>query len=354
MSMELTLPSSFNVPNNLADRYGNLTENLGDGITSGYGIIGYKGKVWSIRYGSHEQILMREDESSPVFWIEVVIVKAASVVSRTYYENGYQEGSNSPPDCSSSNGIVPDSNAPNKQAVSCAVCPRNVLKVMPNGKPGKECANAKRLAVVPLHDLTNEAYGGPMLLRVPGGSLVNLKTFGESMKKYGFPLYWTYGTKISFDPGESFPKFVFSPVRPLTNPELNIVDEFRANSNTQRIIAESDNSETTGEPEWEAQKPQIQKPQTQPMRTMTPTTGAASSRNAQDAGTNLPAPTNNTAQDTQDRSEKSRSGGFAASASTRSQTAKNKPNTTPKPEPQAEPELETQLDFEEQLNALLS
>lgn len=243
--MSTTLPATFK--NFDVARYANQpVERLGEGVTSGYGIIGYKGKVWSNRYGGEDEIIMRPDKDGPANSIPVVIVKAARVVSRTFYEGGYVEGSTAPPDCMSSNGITPASNSPKPQAASCAVCPRNQTHIMSNGKPGRECSNGKRLAVVPAEDLRNEAYGGPMLLRTPGGSLTNLKMFGEMMSGYGFPYYWTYVTKIGFDAAAPHPKFIFEPVRPLTPAELDIVDELRGNPNTDRIVDEVSEGQNAG------------------------------------------------------------------------------------------------------------
>lgn len=278
MSNELQLSNAFSAPVDFS-RYANTpVEKLGDGISSGYGIVGYKGKRWSTRYGGDEEILMRDDGDGPRGSIELVILKAANCVSRTWYENGYQEGSSAPPDCMSANGLTPSANSPKKQAASCAVCPRNQFKDMPNGKKGKECHNAKRLAVAPLNDLRNEALGGPMMLRVPGASLTPLKTYGDRMSKFGFPYHFTYGTRISFDPAESYPKFVFSEIRPLTKAELDIVDELRDDPNLHRILDESEPvapaSLRSDGPQWEQN-----------------TTGAASSPSAPTVTQNTEAQT---------------------------------------------------------------
>lgn len=254
MSTSLVLPNAFG-SNSVTARYqgqGIANERLGEGISSGYAIVGYKGKVWSIRHSGNEYPLMRDDGDGPRGSIEAVVVKASGVISKVFYENGYTEGSNASPDCMSVNGVTPAVSSPKKQAAACVVCPRNQFKPLPNGKKGKECSDSKRLAIVPLDDVTNEAFGGPMLLRVPAASLTTLKVYGDQMAGYGYPYYFTYGTRIAFDPSESYPKFVFSPIRPLTPHELDDIDQMRGNPDINRIVAEDDPAPATnGGVQWE-------------------------------------------------------------------------------------------------------
>src|SRR6478609_10592691 len=82
-----------------------VADDLSSGIQSSFGLIGYKGKVWSIRYRGDENPLMREDGDGPKSSIEVVILNASKAVSKVWYEQGYVEGSNAAPDCFSNNGI---------------------------------------------------------------------------------------------------------------------------------------------------------------------------------------------------------------------------------------------------------
>src|SRR6188768_3224916 len=90
-------------------------DDLGAGISAGFGVIGYKGKTWSIRHKGGEIVLMRPDGDGPLNSIELVIVDAPNHLSKTWYEQGYAEGANTPPDCASSNGVVPDAGVPKKQ-----------------------------------------------------------------------------------------------------------------------------------------------------------------------------------------------------------------------------------------------
>ena len=173
--------------------------------------------------------------------IEVVILKAAGHLSKIFYKDGYKEGSTESPDCYSNNGVTPDINSKNKQSNTCAACPMNAWgsRITPAGKPGKACSDSKRAVVVPLADLTNEVYGGPMLLRIPAASLQDLAQYGQKMGSMGYP-YYAIGTRISFDTKEAFPKFVFNAIRPLSDEEADQIIALRDDSRVARILSESE------------------------------------------------------------------------------------------------------------------
>jgi hypothetical protein len=212
---------------------------LSAGVQVGFGIIGYKGKVWSTRFRGTNTDLMRHDGDGPMNSVEIVILKASAHVSKIWYENGWVEGSNAAPDCFSTNGITPDIGAKKRQHTSCALCPKNQWgsRITPQGKQGKACGDSKRLAIVPLPDIANEGLGGPMLLRVPAASLGDLATFGDKYKAMGYP-YFSIGVRIAFDPKESYPKFTFSAIRPLTDAEADLVLQMRDSAQVNRILAE--------------------------------------------------------------------------------------------------------------------
>ncbi len=238
--MNAIIPASFGA---VSTRFAasQQQDDLSSGIQSSFGLIGYKGKVWSIRHRGAETPLMREDGDGPRGSIEVVILKASTQVSKIWYENGYVEGSNAAPDCFSNNGVTPDPTAAKKQCTSCAVCPHNQWgsRVTPAGKQGKSCSDSKRLAVVPNGDINNDAFGGPMLLRVPAASLQDLAAFGQKMQQMGYP-YYSIVTKIGFDAAESFPKFTFSALRPLADNEADLVLSMRDGHQVNRILSDSE------------------------------------------------------------------------------------------------------------------
>ena len=216
-------------------------DDLGAGIAGGYGMIGYKGKVWSIRYKGEEHKLMRDDGDGPRGSVELVVIKASQHLGKVWYEAGYAEGSKAAPDCFSSNGVTPDPTSPKKQSTVCATCPKNAFgsAMKQDGTPGKgkACSDHKRLAVTSLHDVDNEMFGGPMLLRVPASSLNALATYGKGVQKLGFP-YYGVGTRVAFDTQDAYPKFVFSPIRPLNDEEAAKVMALMNDPQVDRILAE--------------------------------------------------------------------------------------------------------------------
>jgi hypothetical protein len=236
MSTDLT---TFNAQLPTKLRGQKIENELSAGIAAGFGLIGFKGKVWSVRYQGNTTPLMREDNDGPRNSIEVVIVKASSHISKIWYDGKYVEGSQAAPDCFSTNGIVPDPGAAKKQAPACAGCPKNAWgsRITDAGKQGKACADSKRLAVVWGGDLKNEALGGPMLLRVPAASLKELAAFGDRMIAQGFPGH-AFVTRISFDAESAFPQFNFAAVRPLTDAEYDVIEQVRNDPRTARILAE--------------------------------------------------------------------------------------------------------------------
>lgn len=235
------LPATFN-QNQIAPAFANGPDGkeLGAGIQSSFGIVSYRGKVWAIKYQGNETPLMREDGDGAKASIEAIIVKASPSLSKIFYEQGFVDGSNAPPDCFSTNGEVPDPAAPKKQSTTCAGCPKNAFgsKITDAGKQSKACADSKRLVIVPTGDMKNELFGGPMLLRCPAASLKDLKSFGDTLGAAGFQ-YYAVSVKISFDVSESYPKFVLTPVRPLTQDEALEVLALRDDPRVQRILSEA-------------------------------------------------------------------------------------------------------------------
>jgi hypothetical protein len=243
------VPAGFG---NVSTRFANVKRenDLAAGVQTGFGHIGYKGKAWSIRYRGDDKVLMRPDGDGQANSIELVILKSSAAVSKIWYESGYVEGSTAAPDCFSTNGVVPDAASTKKQCTTCAACPKNAWgsRITPQGKPGKACSDSKRLAVVPLGDIKNEVYGGPMLLRVPAASLQDLASFGSKMDQLGFP-YYAFGTRIAFDVNQAYPKFVFSAIRELNDAEADLVLAMRESPEVTRILAEGSEVTTGGNPQ---------------------------------------------------------------------------------------------------------
>lgn len=253
----ISLPKGFGKVANVFAAEKAKNEELGQGVAASYGVIGYRGKVWSTKYQGVETPLMREDGDGPRGSIEVVLVKAAAAISKIFYKNGYQDGANAAPDCWSADGVKPDASVQNKVSSTCANCPMNAWgsRVTDAGKPGKACADSRRMAVAPLNDIKNEAFGGPMLLRVPAASLKDLKAYGDLLDQYGFP-YYAVATRISFDPQEAYPKMVFSAMRPLAEEEALIVKELRGDKRVATVVSEMA-QEFKGAPQQEEEEDEV-------------------------------------------------------------------------------------------------
>lgn len=209
-----------------------------EGIGSSYAVIGYKGKAWSLRYKGEKKTFTRPDDGTPSSFIDLVILDAAPVKSKSYFE-AFSEGDTSPPLCASMNGVTPDLGVPHKQSEHCASCPRNAWYTDPNGRKKRDCQDYKRLAVLLLPNQTQRMLGEPLLepvfLRVPPASLNALVLMIDHMKAQGYHSS-TYVTRVSFEPNEAFPKMVFKAMQPLTEKEAPIILTLRADTLTQRII----------------------------------------------------------------------------------------------------------------------
>lgn len=239
MSTEIMIPQGFGAAPKVLSGVKVNNNEYGAGVAASYAIIGYKGKVWSIRHNGETNNLMRDDGDGPRASIEVVIVKASSAKAKNYYAGGYVEGSSAPPDCSSSNGVTPDAGVPKKQSNVCATCPMHAYgsRISESGQSGRACSESRRVAIVPLADIDNEAMGGPMLLRIPAGSLKDLKSYGETLQAIDHHVHGC-ATRISFEPNDAYPKFVFRPMRPLTNDEAIKILALRDDDRVQRILSE--------------------------------------------------------------------------------------------------------------------
>lgn len=194
-----------------------LADDLTNGVTSGFPIVSIRGSKWRIKYqGEEAPILNDEDEPKPS--LEVIMLKANKDLSKIYYKGNYTEGDTDAPDCYSNNGITPEADAASKQADSCQMCPHNQWgsRITEAGKKAKACHDSRRVAVVPAEDITNEVYGGPMLLRIPAASLNDLALFSKQLMSRGVP-YNAIVTRIGFDVSASYPKLTFKAVRKVTD-----------------------------------------------------------------------------------------------------------------------------------------
>jgi hypothetical protein len=231
MGQELQLPDAFKgkrMPQAFADAGLNAQEdNLANGIGQSYGVIGYKGKVWSLRYRGERHNILRPDDGTPSGYLDVIVLGQAKGKSKSYYPDGFEDGNSARPTCASIDGLVPDADVQAKQSETCALCPHNVFKTNPvNGRKGKECTDYKRLAVLILPTQTKPILGTPLLepvfLRVPPASLTALAAMGEMMANQGHH-YASYITRITFASDKAHPEMVFRALQGLTEDEAPLI-----------------------------------------------------------------------------------------------------------------------------------
>lgn len=151
-----------------------------------------------------------EEIQKPSDELEVVILGVtpdSGNMAKTFYEAGYQSGSNSPPDCSSVDGIAPDSWVQNPQSSRCGTCPKNIFGSATNnttGKKAKACKDSKHLWVT----LSKSVEGTIFLLSVPVTSLKAVSEYGRYIAQNGFPLAAIL-TRLTMVDSE-FPQLEFS------------------------------------------------------------------------------------------------------------------------------------------------
>ena len=213
-----------------------MADDLSAGVSSGFGIVSIRGSKWRIKKGGEEQPVL-DAKGDPVARLEVVILRAAKEVSKTYYAGAFIEGSNEEPDCSSNNGVSPDAGCSTPQATTCAACPRNEWgsRITDAGKKAKECSDTRRIAVILGDDLGGANFDGPLMLRVPPASLGDLSIYGKRMTQKSFP-YRGVITALGFDLDTAYPKLTFKAVRPTTREEQMQYVQFFKDGSIDNIL----------------------------------------------------------------------------------------------------------------------
>lgn len=206
--------------------------------TGGYPVISIKGKTFSIVRNGKNTLLTREvdGEDVPATYIDTVIVNASSHYNKTFYVNGYTEGSKEKPDCFSNDGMKPDAQSPNPQSKACANCPKNAWGSGMNEKgeatAGKACADVLRLAVAAPTDIAD-----PMLLRVPPASLKVVTQYAQALASRGIPIEGAI-TRIKFEAQESSPKLILQFKGYVTEEQYAAVQKVRGTEIVASIIGQ--------------------------------------------------------------------------------------------------------------------
>jgi hypothetical protein len=217
---------------------------LGEGIRNSYGILGIKGGKFRVKYKGQETILSMQHPQDPIPVHPGELRRCGDrqgqrVPQQTVLPGNYVEGSNSPPDCFSLNGKTPSPQVQKPQHTNCALCPQNQFgsKIGDDGKKQKACRDTKKLAVVPLADIRNSTMGGAMLFSVPPSALKDLSTMSDALKGRGYP-YNSVAVRLGFDTSVSHPKPTFQALRPLSDPEADLVLEMFSSDSVEAVLAD--------------------------------------------------------------------------------------------------------------------
>jgi len=196
--------------------------------------ISIKGGVFRLLAGGKEVASIDERH------LDVIVVKAASKVSRVFYSGSYdKDASAAPPDCWSNDGEKPDSAAGNKQATTCMACPQNVAGSGQGNS--RACRYQQRLAVV----LANNPEGDVLQLTLPATSVFG-KEEGNKRPLQAFVRYLAVQnppinpeqivTRMKFDTKVESPKLVFAPIRWLTDDEYAVVKTQGESDEAKRAV----------------------------------------------------------------------------------------------------------------------
>jgi len=168
-----------------------------------------------------------------------IIVAMLPKVSRTFYAGRYDpDAKPTLPDCWSNSGDVPDAKSPNRQASNCTNCKNNIEGSGENGK-GKACRFQRRVALL----LEGDGSGDTYQFNIPAKSL-----FGKgSGTVHPFESYVRFlaandesidyvVTNIAYNLDADTMELQFSPVRPITDEEYDLVIAAQSDPATQRLV----------------------------------------------------------------------------------------------------------------------
>lgn len=215
-----------------------LGQELSENVGGTFAVLSMKGKVFGVKYGGDtEQLLVDyQGQKFAAPCIDVVLVKGNPNLSKTYYKNGYVEGSNESPDCSSEDGHVPNVATP--VSARCDTCPMNAWGSRINnatGSKGKACSDTRKIAFLFYNDLKGDKYKGPILARITATNLSDLAEYQKALERQGIP-YQAVITRITFDTNEAYPKFKFQAVGMLDNNQAQDVLKWFNDPRTAEVL----------------------------------------------------------------------------------------------------------------------
>jgi len=234
-----------------------LARSLAGGGGNSVKRISIKGGVFRLLAGS-EEIASIDDRH-----LDVVVVQAASKISRTFYAGAYEEGSAKGPTCWSADGEKPDASAEDPQASNCASCPQNAAGSGQGNS--RACRFSQRLAVV----LANDVGGDVMQLTLSATSIFG-KEEGDKRPLQAYARFLaaqsispeTVVTRLRFDTKAAVPKLFFQPMRWLSEDEYETVKEKSESTEAKQAVVLSfgmgGNKKTAPAPALAAPKEEVE------------------------------------------------------------------------------------------------
>ena len=215
-------------------------------VSTSYPLLSIRGKEFTFRLPDGRS-QRHEQNGFALPFLDVVLVEGSPLLSKTYYEKGFDPNEFTRPDCWSLDSVKPDPSSPKLQAPTCAVCPQNMFgsRVTPAGKKAKACQDYRRVVVLLPHQVGSD-QATPMALRVPQSSLRNLKAHAELLERYGVDMKACI-TRLSFT-AEAFPQLLFTYVNILTEQQWDWVAEMAASPLVQGMVHTPDFENATSTP----------------------------------------------------------------------------------------------------------
>jgi len=197
-----------------------LTDSLAGGSAGFPKKVSIKGGVFRLVVDGKEVASIEER------YLDVVIVRGAPHIGRTYYGAKYDEDKATAPECWSADGVAPDSSSINLQHTRCMDCPQNIKGS--GTDDSRACRFSQRVAVV----LANDIEGDVMQISLPAKSIFG-KEEGDNRPLQAYVRFLKannakveqFITRLKFDTDASTPKLFFKAMRWLEPAEHEVARE---------------------------------------------------------------------------------------------------------------------------------
>jgi len=230
-----------------------MAKQFGQGIVGGgFTQLNYANKQWTLKHQGDAYPLVRQDDGTPLSFVDLVILEENPAVSKVLYADWGADGNSGQPICASANGVAPDPGVQDPQSKLCATCQHNFWQTLPTGRRGKTCQDHKRLAILLLPGMTKHLFNGkammePVYLKIPPASLIPYRKYVEGLTATGIPAPAVV-TRITWAPPPVQFQMVFKNVKFLSQQEAGRIVELIEGSDVKRLTG------TMAAPEPEVQE----------------------------------------------------------------------------------------------------